>query len=121
MAQIASKLPSEAKPRMVNCNLGHSFFIAKDCILFFRVIRAFSPLRRKHFLTNKKIFYLHFSLGFMCHLQPFKRKKKSWLSQLVAVTGIFFQGITLEYSFFKFYKGNKGKLDRLILTSKERE
>ena len=35
MAQIARKLPSEAKPRMVNCDLGHSFFMAKGRIRFF--------------------------------------------------------------------------------------
>ena len=67
MAQIARKLPSEAEPRVVNCDLGHSFFIAKDCTLFFssrgkktrlfrtcsiREIRAFSPLIRKKFFDN---------------------------------------------------------------------
>ena len=35
MAQIAGKLPSEAKPRMVNCDLGHSFFMAKGRIRVF--------------------------------------------------------------------------------------
>ena len=60
MAQIARKLPSEAKPRMVNCDSGHSFFIAKGCILFFSdsgkktrlwEVRAFSPQTKP--LTEK--------------------------------------------------------------------
>ena len=35
MAQIARKLPSMAKPRMVNCDLGHSWFMAEGRIKFF--------------------------------------------------------------------------------------
>ena len=35
MAQVKRKLPSEAKPRMVNCDLGHFFFMAKGPIRFF--------------------------------------------------------------------------------------
>ena len=62
MAQIARKLPSEAKPRMVNCDLGHSLFMAEDCTKFFcdcgekirlfrtrgvREIRTFGPQYKK--------------------------------------------------------------------------
>ena len=35
MAQIARKLPSEVKPRMVDCDLGHSLFMGKGRIKFF--------------------------------------------------------------------------------------
>ena len=35
MAQIARKLPSEAKPRMVNCDMGHSLFMDKGRIKLF--------------------------------------------------------------------------------------
>ena len=34
MAQFARKLPSEAKFRMVNCDLGHSFFMTEGRIRF---------------------------------------------------------------------------------------
>ena len=35
MAQIARKLPSEVRPRIVNCDLGHSLFMDKGRIKFF--------------------------------------------------------------------------------------
>ena len=62
MALIARKLPSEAKPRMVNCDLGHSLFMAEGRIKFFcccgekirlcrtrsvREIRTFGPQYKK--------------------------------------------------------------------------
>ena len=37
MAQVKRKLPSKAKPSMVNYGLGHSFFMAKSLIRFFCV------------------------------------------------------------------------------------
>ena len=56
MAQIARKLPSMAKPRMVNCDLGHSLFMAEGRIKFFvavarKYVRAFGPRStKKYFL-----------------------------------------------------------------------
>ena len=62
MAQIARKLASKAKPRMVNCDLGHSLFMAEARKQFFcgcgektrlcrthrvREICAFGPQTRK--------------------------------------------------------------------------
>ena len=67
MAQIARKLPSEVKPRMVNCDLGHSLFMAEGRIKFFcgcgdkkrlcwtrsvREIRAFGPQTRKDYFIK---------------------------------------------------------------------
>ena len=56
MVPTAGKLPSEAKPRLVNYDLGHSFFFVcdKKTRLFrtrnIREIRAFGLLTRKYFI-----------------------------------------------------------------------
>ena len=68
MAQIARKLASEAKLWMVNCDLGHSLFMAQGRIKIFlrlwrktrlcrtrsvREIRAFGPQTRKNYFIWK--------------------------------------------------------------------
>ena len=75
MAQIARKLPSEAKPSMVNCDLGHSLFMAEGRIKFFcccgkkiglcrtrsvREIRTFGPQYKKviFFFNIINLYYL---------------------------------------------------------------
>ena len=53
MAQIARKLPSEAKPRMVNCDLEHSLFMDKGRIRFFFVSGEETRLFRKYALSGR--------------------------------------------------------------------
>ena len=66
MAQIARKLPIEAKPRMVNYDLGYSLFMDKGRIRFFFVSgekgRLFREIRAVWPLTRKTFFFLIFFL-----------------------------------------------------------
>ena len=76
MAQSARKLSSETKLRIVNCDLGHSLFMAEGRIKFFcgcdektrlswalsvREIHAFGPQTRKNVFLDKNNFILDFA------------------------------------------------------------
>ena len=50
MAQIARKLPSEAMPRLVNCDLGHYFFMEQGHIRFFCASGEKTIFLRSNFL-----------------------------------------------------------------------
>ena len=77
MAQIALKLPCEVNPRMVNCDLGHSLFMAEGRIKFFcdcgektrlcqirsvREIRAFGLQARKYLKLTRNENVMNFHL-----------------------------------------------------------
>ena len=92
MAQIGCKLPSEAKPRMLNCDLGYSFFMVKGRIRFYcgsyektsfyrtrsgREIRAFWPLSRKKKFNRcearKRAFSRYWQRKIVCNSRPAKK------------------------------------------------
>ena len=98
MAQIARKVPSEAKPRMLNCDLGHSF-------LWPRVVYDFSAaMARKHVTRSGREIRAFWPLS-----RKIKSLKKS-INKWINSSNLAFNWDKLTFDFMKFWWKNEKKV-----------
>ena len=119
MAQITRKLPSEAKPRMVNCDSGHSFFygLGSYTILLHQwrentsLLDAQWPGNMCFLAAEQKTLYLPRSATEKTHFLPTEkeklhsihgRKKKCPRLQF-AILGLTSNGMNVRFGLFIFF------------------